>query len=387
MDKYQSMISKLFEPDAFSEDAFYMDREFRGRKLIVYGAGESFHYFKEVVMRQYGYIPSVVLDRKFKAGDTFEGIPACSPIEYKPSEDEKQNSIVVVCLGKQFIFEEVFQTFSRMGFRRIISLRDIYEIHNTFCLPEELYETGFRYYAAQRDKIEAGLDLVCDEESKEVYMRCMQTHMQRKPVEIPMRDRHEQYAPEGIRFGRGYSRFIYCGTSVGELRSVLGRVGKVDELVCIEPHPDQFKQAAEYLSANKDSIARRITVLPCAVYSREAKLAFRCSDTGFGSRIIASDGPWVQAVSIDNILYGFDPSFICMDIEGAELEALRGAENTIKASLPDLAICVYHAPNHLWEIPLYIHNLGLGYKFYLRNYTSFVSETVLYAVAGGAAHE
>jgi len=67
-----------------------------------------------------------------------------------------------------------------------------------------------------------------------------------------------------------------------------------------------------------------------------------------------------------------------MDIEGAELDALKGAENTIRESLPDLAICLYHSPSHLWEIPLFISSLG-DYKFHLRNYTSFISETVLYA--------
>jgi hypothetical protein len=70
---------------------------------------------------------------------------------------------------------------------------------------------------------------------------------------------------------------------------------------------------------------------------------------------------------------------ITMDIEGVELQALMGAEKTIRRSSPDLGICVYHAANQIWEIPLYINSLGLGYKFYLRNYTSFSQETVLYA--------
>ena len=68
-----------------------------------------------------------------------------------------------------------------------------------------------------------------------------------------------------------------------------------------------------------------------------------------------------------------------MDIEGAELDALIGAEKTIRENVPDLGICVYHSPNHLWEIPLFLNNLDLGYRFYLRNYTSFMHETVLYA--------
>ena len=70
-----------------------------------------------------------------------------------------------------------------------------------------------------------------------------------------------------------------------------------------------------------------------------------------------------------------------MDIEGAELEALKGEEKTIQANRPDLGICVYHSPSHLWEIPLYLHGLGVGYRLYLRNYTSFTGETVLYAAA------
>ena len=69
---------------------FTYTRHSKAAKIIVYGAGESFHYFKEIVMRRYGYIPSVVLDRKFSHGDTFEGIPAFSPLEYQPAEEKSR---------------------------------------------------------------------------------------------------------------------------------------------------------------------------------------------------------------------------------------------------------------------------------------------------------
>jgi hypothetical protein len=136
---------------------------------------------------------------------------------------------------------------------------------------------------------------------------------------------------------------------------------------------------AEYVSNHQELLARRVTAIPCAVYSHVAVEPFTFSDTSFGSRILASGESWIQAVAIDQVLPGFDPTCIIMDIEGAEPEALQGAEKTIRASRPDLAICVYHAPHHLWEIPLYLNGLGLGYRFYLRNYTSFTGETVLYA--------
>ena len=375
----KSILSQLFASGAFPEDAFYLDKELRDRKIVIYGAGESFHYFKEIVLLQYGFIPYVVLDRRFSPGDTFEGVPAFPPHQYHPSNDDKQNAIVVVCLGNQSYFDDVVRTLQQMGFQHIISLMDIYEIHNPFCLPPKLEAEGFQFYLKQQDRIESCLDILEDNDSREVYTRCLQTHMQRKPVAIPMCDRNEQYTPKGITLNRGYSRFIYCGVSVGEMARVLGDVGTVDELVCFEPDPNQFRLASEYLSLHHERLARSVTAFPCAVYSHEAIESFTYSDTSFGSRILPSGEAQIQTVSIDHVLPGFNPTFINMDIEGAELEALKGAEKTIQANRPDLAICVYHAPHHLWEIPLYLHSLGLGYRFYLRNYTNFTSETVLYA--------
>lgn len=71
--------------------------------------------------------------------------------------------------------------------------------------------------------------------------------------------------------------------------------------------------------------------------------------------------------------------FIKMDIEGAELKALHGSENTIKKFKPKLAICVYHDNKDFTEILNYIDCLNLGYKFYLGHYTIMQFETVLYA--------
>jgi hypothetical protein len=85
-------------------------------------------------------------------------------------------------------------------------------------------------------------------------------------------------------------------------------------------------------------------------------------------------------VSLDDILPDFIPTFIKMDIEGAEIEAIKGARYTISKFKPDLAIAVYHKIEHLWEVPLLIKSLKNNYKFYLRSYEHFNQETVLYAV-------
>jgi FkbM family methyltransferase len=71
--------------------------------------------------------------------------------------------------------------------------------------------------------------------------------------------------------------------------------------------------------------------------------------------------------------------FVKMDIEGSELAALRGAEKTLRRFQPKLAISIYHKFGDFFEIPLYLHGLSLGYRFYLGHYTIFAEETVLYA--------
>jgi hypothetical protein len=69
-----------------------------------------------------------------------------------------------------------------------------------------------------------------------------------------------------------------------------------------------------------------------------------------------------------------------MDIEGAEEEALRGAEGLLRADAPKLAISVYHRAADLWRLPLLIKGLQKHYRLYLRHYSSEIVDTVCYAV-------
>ena len=75
------------------------------------------------------------------------------------------------------------------------------------------------------------------------------------------------------------------------------------------------------------------------------------------------------------------PDFIKMDIEGAELSALKGGIETIKKCRPQLAISIYHqAGKDLITIPLYLKENLENYKFRLGHYSETSSETVFYAI-------
>lgn len=71
-------------------------------------------------------------------------------------------------------------------------------------------------------------------------------------------------------------------------------------------------------------------------------------------------------------------SFIKADIEGMEVQMLRGACRSIGKYKPKLAISVYHKPSDLFEVIEIIRSCAIEYKFSLRHHSSNLSETVLY---------
>lgn len=113
------------------------------------------------------------------------------------------------------------------------------------------------------------------------------------------------------------------------------------------------------------------------VYDNNSKLYFSSNSS---STKISNDGDIeVDVIKLDDFFKAHEaPTFIKMDIEGAELAALKGCAETISRYKPKLAICVYHKPEDIFEIPEYILSLNPDYKMYLRHYTNLVNETVLY---------
>jgi Methyltransferase FkbM domain len=73
--------------------------------------------------------------------------------------------------------------------------------------------------------------------------------------------------------------------------------------------------------------------------------------------------------------------YIKLDVEGAELESLRGARESIRRFRPKLAVSLYHKPNDLFELILYVASNFPFYKCHIDHYTIHMEETVLYCQA------
>ena len=88
----------------------------------------------------------------------------------------------------------------------------------------------------------------------------------------------------------------------------------------------------------------------------------------------------ISVAALDDELPDKAITFIKMDIEGAELKALQGAEKIIRTHKPKMAISVYHKPEDIIEIPKLLLAYNSEYRFWLRHYSLSWFDTVLYAI-------
>lgn len=165
----------------------------------------------------------------------------------------------------------------------------------------------------------------------------------------------------------------YDGDSAMEFINALHRRGidKYDEIISFEPDPDNFAKLK----------ARNLEKHTCVLggVSYEAKELHFTAGNNSG-RFMENGKICVKTFVIDHVPDCRKATMIKMDIEGAELDALHGAENIIVNNKPLLAICIYHRKKDLLTIPEYIKSLVPEYRLFLRAYDETATELVLYAV-------
>lgn len=166
-------------------------------------------------------------------------------------------------------------------------------------------------------------------------------------------------------------------------------VGAEGRVYTFEFLPDNLNILGRNIELNRQ-LSKRIEVIPKALWNTSGDVINYCA-CGPGTSLIPNVQPndyrslQVSTISIDDFVDERKPpriDYIKMDIEGSELAALKGAENTIRAFKPQLAISVYHKEDDFSSIPNYLRNLSVGYKFFLDHFTIYGEETILFASAG-----
>lgn len=182
---------------------------------------------------------------------------------------------------------------------------------------------------------------------------------------------------------------IDAGAFVGDTALYFSRViGSEGRVFAFEANPYSLTILQENLGLNPGAAANT-EVVKQVLWRRSGETFALVGDLN-NAHLAAPDparprAPAVTSVALDDFVAERRlgrVDFIKMDIEGAELAALQGAEQVLRAQRPRLAIAVYHRPADLVEIPEYLAGLGLGYRFYLDHFTDQGFETILFADPG-----
>ena len=343
--------------------------------FIIYGAGNAGKNVLKV-LKANGRQVKYFVDVKAKVNDQIEGIPVITPD--KACSQGKNACLIIGIFNGETNINEVINNIKKMSFAGVINFCEFYHI-----FPAEL---GNKFFLGTKDIIRKNKAIIIetqnlfeDEKSEKIYEQTILFRYTGDIKYCPKPEEGEtQYFPSDIKGWNYPSKFVDCGAFTGDtLLSLHKKAGKIKSVMAFEPDPTNFEKLKN-LSA-KAHIADETILIPCGVYSENKQLNFSASNNG-SSAINADGGFSIQTIALNDTIMGYKPDIIKMDIEGAEIEALKGSIKIIKKERPNLAICIYHTPEHLWQIPNLINNWNLGYKLYLRvfGYQSF--ELVLFAV-------
>ena len=309
-------------------------------------------------------------------GTTLEGIPIVSPAEAVAKHNDDALFLVAIYNG----------TIPRaqlrdLGCKRIVPFPVFFRRFPDL-FPEVGLELPHRIVESQGD-IRRGYEVLNDAKSREEFAaqiewRCTLDY-ERLPTPDPSIDTY--FPPDLVRLS-SREVLVDCGAFDGDsIRMFLERTGNTfQHIYAVEPDPKNRAALNSYLSTLEPDQSKRISILPYGVSNRNETVSFNVTGTA-GSRITAGTGTTsIEVRNLDDLLDGPPPSFIKMDIEGAEPYAIEGATETIRKARPIIAACAYHKCEHLWTIPVLMKAALPEYQIFLRRYAEECWEMVYYAI-------
>lgn len=337
------------------------------KPIFIYGMGDGCLKLMKELNRRKIPVSGIFASDEFVRGHYFEGhlVHRLSEIEESAVEN-----------GYDFIILLAFAA----GYQELISKIDELEKKHCLIMPDTAVIGGepfLKEHIIERfDDIEKVYSLLADDKSRQTY-KCVLKYKitgELKYLRDCTTDTDEAFE-NLIKLGSNET-YIDLGAFNGD--TVLDFAERTNyrykEIYALEPNKRNYKKLLLCTENMKN-----VYTFNCAAWSENTTLIF---NTGGGRQSqISTKGIETQAKSVDSILNGKEATYIKFDVEGAEKEAIKGSEQTIKEHSPKLCIAVYHRLFDMIDIPLQIKKINPNYKFYLRHYPYYPAwETNLFCV-------
>lgn len=348
-----------------------------GEDVIVYGAGNTGKDLVRIIGSKIKV--RCFYDAKAKEGESWNNIPVYKPDINVFTQDEKNKiTIVIAIFNRDTDIAAIRNLMLRNGYPKVYSFVEVFEAFASD-LGDRFWLSSVKCYYGNENQILEAFSLLSDELSRNIFQSVLQYRFTGDERVLPNPDLENQYYPEDLTFPEGPHRLVDCGSCVGDAISFLTKYVNVDSVRAFEPDLENFSALERYVDGLN---LRSVELWPCGVWNTTENLSFLAAGNT-SSYICESGNARIQCVALDHVLKGYDPTFIKMDIEGAEYNALIGARNLISKSRSILAISVYHCADHLWSIPLLVDSFFGDYDYYLRLHGFNGFELILYAIPKG----
>jgi FkbM family methyltransferase len=232
-----------------------------------------------------------------------------------------------------------------------------------------------------RSAVRETFSWLADEISRREYVSQVRWRLHADFAVLSSPDSEEPYFPGRVFRLNGHEMFVDCGAFDGDSVDAFVRRTRQEfrQILALEPDPLNFKKMKERVAGYPAAVRRKIRMEQVGVADFNCTLRFDAE----GSMSSATN-PYgaleITCMTVDDLLQDTTPTYIKIDIEGAEPEALHGASRSIRRSAPILAVSAYHRPNHLWHIPGLVKSLREDYHLFLRPHNEDGWDTVCYAV-------
>jgi FkbM family methyltransferase len=350
-----------------------------GNSIVLFGVG---NIGRKILarLREDGVEPLAFSDNNRAAwGTTVEGLPVLPP-EEAARHFGATAAFLVSIYNFQHNFVDTQRQLQALGCRKVVSVIPLrWKFHETF-LPFFRDDLP-RRVLPQADAIRDALSIWADEASRREFVAQVEWRLRGNFDALGPPALGEQYFPDDLFELTPDESFVDAGAYDGDtLRTFLAQSGGAfREFLALEPDPGTFRALENYVATLPAEVRDRITIVPFAIGSSPGRVRFQAGSST-SSAVSESGTVEVECVRLDDLLSDRSPTYIKLDIEGAEPGALAGARRAIREDRPILAVCLYHAQDHLWRVPLSLRDDCQDYRFFLRPHRFECWETVCYAV-------
>ncbi|MEA4863108.1 MAG: FkbM family methyltransferase [Victivallaceae bacterium] len=335
------------------------------KQLIVYGAGNTARALLAAGVR-----PLVFLDRH-RRGE-LDGIRIAAPEDLHLCCRKNPVLLTVFSPPRECGVARISSDLAKLGYDDITDFESFYQSGLIDFKRSFMWLAPAAYFESRAAEITAARALLADNASRELFDLQIR-HRLGEPWTIlpPPEPEKNQYFDPSVPLNLP-SGFFFADTGAFTGDTLPPDAGRI---LALEPDPANFEKLRQTAAHHPG----RVELVQAAAGEAAGKAGFAAAGS---AGCLNGTGMEVEMVRLDD-LFSEPPDYAKFDIEGGEAAALAGMARTIARHAPRLAVAVYHRPEDIFAIPLYLHSLRKDYRFHLRCYGEHCMETILYALPDG----